>query len=131
MAEEKSTEEKEVERYKAFLARAENNLKTANRQLTFFNALTLDEGAVTLAALDRTLMLVAELEAKFDQEPGIDVWGLANAYETLVKARVKMETTLIRTRRAVEIAPKRWEKELDRLKTEHPDGRVVEDAFPF
>lgn len=131
MAEEKSTEEKEVERYKALLARAENNLKTANRHVTFFNALTLDEGAVTLAALDRALMLVAELEAKFDQESGLDVWGLANVYETLVKARVKMETTLIRTRRAVEIAPKRWEKELDRLKTEHPDGRVVEDAFPF
>lgn len=131
MSEEKSTEEKERDRYKAFLNRVEKNIREARRSTEFFSQVEKGEAAAAAAALDRSIIVLVDLEAKFEQEPSIDSWGLSDVYQTLVKARIKLETTMIRSKKSTESNAKRWEKEVDRLHREHPDGRVPEDDFPF
>lgn len=131
MSEEKSTEEKEVARYKAFLGRAEKNVREARRSIEHFTAVEKGEAAAATAALDRAITVMGDLEAKFAEEPSIDAWALSDVYQTLVKARIKLETTMIRSKKSTESNAKRWEKEVDRLHREHPDGRVPEDDFPF
>lgn len=131
MSEEKSTEEKERDRYKAFLIRVEKNIRDARRNTEFFSQVEKGEAAAAAAALDRSIIVLVDLEAKFEQEPSIDSWGLSDVYQTLVKARIKLEATMIRTKKYIEGGVKRWDSEMERLKTEYPDGRIPEDDYPF